>query len=273
MPKRTTVLPDRGVAIVNTDVHGNLEDIRAARRAFEASGPEAHWVVLGDLVHGPDDGARAEDPLMYGYPDESMRVVEEVLEARRRSPDRVHFVLGNHDHGHVGGPHTRKFHRDEVAHLEQSLSAEEKRRLEELFSNALLAVLSPCGVFFSHGSPPDDLRHIDDLERIQDLGAPGDPYLTKVLAGFLTHYGQRDDVSARFLAAVSAGGVPARVVVHGHDRDERGYFYEGQRQLCLCIFGAHRHEKRYLRLDLGGHYQQAADLRDGVEILRLHDGR
>lgn len=270
MRKRTTVLPDRGVAIVNTDVHGNLDDIRAVRRVFEASDPDAHWVILGDLVHGPDDQARSEDPGIYGYPDESMRVVQEVLDAGEKSPGRVHFVLGNHDHGHVGGPHTRKFHRDEVAHLEESLSLEEKNALRGLFSNALLAVLSPCGVFLSHGSPPDDLRHIEDLDRIQDFGAPGDPYLTKVLAGFLTHYGQRDDVSARFLAAASAGGVPARVVVHGHDRDERGFFYEGQRQLCLCIFGAPRHEKRYLRLDLAGHYQQATDLRDGVEIVRLH---
>lgn len=270
MRKRTLVLPDRGVAIVSTDVHGNLEDIRAVRRVFEASGPEAHWVVLGDLVHGPDDEARAENPPIYGYPDESMRVVEEVVSAQAAAPGRVHFVLGNHDHGHVGGPHTRKFHRDEVAYLEASLSPAEKHTLTELFSNALLAVLSPCGVFMSHGSPPDDLRHIDDLDRIQDLGARQDPYLTKVLAGFLTHYGQRDDVCARFLAAASTGAVPARVVVHGHDRDERGFFHEGQRQLCLCIFGAPRHEKRYLRLDLAAHYHLGHDLRDGIEILRLH---
>ncbi len=92
----------------------------------------------------------------------------------------------------------------------------------------------------------------------------------KVLQGFLTHYGQRDEVCARFLAAVSAGGVPARVVVHGHDRHEGGFFYEGQRQLCLYIFGAPRREKRYLRFDLSGKYERAADLRDGIEILRLH---
>ncbi len=61
-----------------------------------------------------------------------------------------------------------------------------------------------------------------------------------------------------------------RVVVHGHDRDERGFFVEGERQLCLCIFGAPREAKRYLRADLGGRYTSARDLRDGVEIRRLY---
>jgi hypothetical protein len=41
----------------------------------------------------------------------------------------VHFVLGNHDHGHVGGPHPRKFHADEVEALEALRDGAEIRRL------------------------------------------------------------------------------------------------------------------------------------------------
>ena len=36
-------------------------------------------------------------------------------------PGRVHALLGNHEHGHIGGPHTAKFAADEVALLEQIL--------------------------------------------------------------------------------------------------------------------------------------------------------
>lgn len=45
---------------------------------------------------------------------------------------------------------------------------------------------------------------------------------------------------------------------------------DGKKQLCLCIFGASRHEKRYLRPDLSARYELAKDLHDGIEILRLY---
>jgi hypothetical protein len=123
----------------------------------------------------------------------------------------------------------------------------------------------------SHGSPDETLEHLGDLDRIEDFGAVPDPYLRGVLASFLTHYGQQDARSARFLEKVSrSAGIDLRVVVHGHDRTESGFFFEGQRQLCLCIFGAPRDAKRYLVLDLAQRYERAADLRDGIEIRRLH---
>jgi hypothetical protein len=36
------------------------------------------------------------------------------------------------------------------------------------------------------------------------------------------------------------------------------------------IFGAARGDKRYVRLDLAGRYENAEALRDGVEIVRLY---
>ena len=212
------------------------------------------------------------NPDLYDYPDGSIRIVEEILALERAHPGRVHFVLGNHDHGHVGGPHTHKFYPDEVEHLETSLSPGQREAMRALFSRALLAVVAPCGVFLSHGSPDDGLQRLDDLDRIEDLGAVHDPYLRGVLASFLTHYGQSDAKSARFLENVSrSAGLDLRVVGHGHDRIEHGYFFEGQRQLCLCIFGAARAAKRYLVLDLAARYERAVDLRDGIEIRHLHE--
>jgi predicted phosphodiesterase len=268
MPKRYLVLPPRGVLIANTDIHGNLEDLRALRRIFEAEGPDAHWVILGDIVHGPDDRARQHHPELYGYEDASGRVALEIAEAMREHPGRVHFVLGNHDHGHIGGPHTGKFHRDEVEHLEARLSTDERAALQAILEGALYAVIAPSGLFLSHGSPNDSLKRLEDLDSIHPAG--NDAYGSGVLQSFLTHYGQRDDTAERFLAAVSKSGVPVTVVVHGHDRDERGFFIEGERQLCLCIFGAPREAKRYLRADLASHYTSARDLEDGVEIRRLY---
>jgi hypothetical protein len=62
-----------------------------------------------------------------------------------------------------------------------------------------------------------------------------------------------------------------RLVVHGKDLDEAGYFAEGGNQACPVVFGAPRENKRFLLLDLAASYRGVADFRDGVEIMRLHD--
>lgn len=271
MATRHILLPAHGRALVSTDIHGNHEDFLALRRIFEGLGPDARWVILGDVVHGPDDKARSAEPDLYGFPDESFRIVEDILALDRALPGRVHFVLGNHDHGHVGGPHTHKFWPDEVARLEATLSPAQLDDMLGLFRRALLAVAAPCGVFMSHGSPDDALESLADLDRFDDLGSAPDPRLGGAVRSFLTHYGQPDAKSARFLERMSqSSGLSLRVVVHGHDRDESGFFYEGERQVCLCIFGAPREAKRCLVLDLAARYERAVDLRDGSEIRRLY---
>lgn len=116
-PQRYLVLPARGTLLVNTDLHGNREDLQQLITIFERTlqaDPETHWLILGDLVHGPSDEARQRQPELYDYPDESAALATQVTALQSRYPGRVHYVLGNHDYGHIGGPHTRKFHDDEV---------------------------------------------------------------------------------------------------------------------------------------------------------------
>ena len=92
---------------VNTDVHGNLEDFLRMEAIWRAE-PDARWVILGDVVHAPDDEARREKPELYDYDDGSLAIVERILDLQ--GTGRVHFVLGNHDHAHVGGKPTRWKH-------------------------------------------------------------------------------------------------------------------------------------------------------------------
>lgn len=274
MPIRHRVLPTRGQLLVSTDVHGHADDMRRLEARFRAAQDrvgEAHWVILGDLVHAPDDEARAGAPDLYDYPDDSMTLCDQVLRLQAEFPGHVHYVLGNHDHGHVGGPHPSKFYPDEVEALEAKLSDAQCQRLARLFSGALLAVVAPCGLLLCHGSPDEtlvDVRALDDIPLDIDQARPDQ---CAVLRTLLTSYGQTDAVARRMLASVSAaGGWDLRVVVHGHDRDERGYFHEGETQLCPVLFGAPREEKRYLEVDLGARYKRASDLRDGHEIRRLY---
>lgn len=274
MPRRHRILPDRGVLLVNTDVHGNAEDfarLEAIFREERAREPETHWVILGDVVHGPDDEARTSEPDLYDYADGSMEIVDRIHALREEAPEHVHFVLGNHDHGHVGGHHTKKFHEDEVEALEEKLSDAQRERLRGLFGDALLAVAAPCGVLLTHGSPDDalsDLRVLDDVPlEVREM-----KYAQRiVIRALLGAYGQPDEVSKKMLAQVSAThGLSLGIVIHGHDRDEKGVFVEGHHQVCPVIFGAPRANKRYVRLDLAARYATADDLRDGHEIRRLY---
>lgn len=271
---RTRIFPGQGTLIVSTDMHGNAEDFAALRRRFLtelAAEPETYWAILGDTVHGPSPEARGRRPELYDYDDESAAIVLGILELQAAHPDRVAYLLGNHDHGHVGGPHTAKFYPDEVAALEQRCTNAELAGIQRLFSQALLSAAAPCGVLLAHGCPDDHLVRYADLEEVKWSRADNSVYRRHLLDTFTRSYGQSEAVVERLLMAVSATAVPVRLVIHGHDRDEAGFFVaSGGRVLCPVLFGAPRSEKRFVRLDLAAHYASAVDVRDGVELLRLY---
>lgn len=274
MVRRHAILPARGTAIVNTDVHGNARDFRRLERIWREArsvDPETYWLILGDVVHGPDQDARASVPELYDYPDGSMEIVARIGELTEEDPEHVLFVLGNHDHGHVGGPHPAKFYDDEVVALESKLGSAERAVLHRVLGAALLAVAAPCGVLFCHGAPNAALVDLRELDVADLTLSTMSPETKRVLKPLLSAYGQPDPVAKEMLANVSRNaGLDLRVVVHGHDRDERGFFYEGETQLCPVIFGATRANKRYVRLDLGARYESAQALREDTEIVRLY---
>ena len=273
-PRRYGVLPRQGTLLVFTDLHGNAGDLRAVRRIFLARRqqlPETHLVLLGDLVHGPDDQTRELLPELYDYADESWAVVQGVVELRRRFPEHVHLVLGNHDWGHMGGPHPSRFHDDEVQHLERQLDRDQQQQLHRLFGEALLMLVAPCGLLLCHGSPDNGLRDLRQLEGLDLHPSSNSSTDAKVLRSILTAYGQQPDVTDRLLDTLSQElGLALGVVVHGHDRDEQGWFSEYHNQLCPVTFGAPDSMKRYLELDLSARYRTVEDLKEGKEILHLH---
>jgi hypothetical protein len=272
--RRHLVLPSRGRALVSTDLHGNADDFRKLRATFltmRAEDPETHWIQLGDVVHAPDERARAENPALYDFPDESWAIVDGLRALMADDPSHVHFVLGNHDYGHIGGMRTDKFHPDEVAHLESTLDDAQRAALKDLFRGALLAVVAPCGALMCHGSPDDRLGALADLDRIELPPAKDDQIGPVILRSWLTAYGQPPHVTSRLLAKISRDAdAPITFVVHGHDRDESGFYVEGENQICPVIFGAPRANKRCLVLDLSARYGNVRELRDGAEIVRIH---
>lgn len=271
-PSAVRVLPSRGRLLVSTDLHGNLEDFTTLRRWFEralADGEDAHWALLGDLVHGPDEATAQREPGLYGFSDDSPALIDGLFELTRAHPGRVHFVLGNHDAGHLGFRHTGKFHPDEVLALEQRLSSTQHARFDALLRDAALVLLAPCGLLLSHGAPGDE---VTSLALLDGPLPPTEPARRAAIGELLWSYGQRREVAERLLARCSVeSGLELRVVVHGHDRDEAGWFVEGENQVQPVVFGARREHKRFLWLDLACRYDSPEALREGHELLRLYD--
>ena len=272
--RRFKVLPPRGRVLVQTDVHGNLADFHRMRQLFfelTHEDPHTHWVILGDVIHGPDADSRRRFPKLWNYPDRSFRIVRQLHRLLVEHPDRIHFVLGNHEHSHVGGPTTSKFYPDEAARLRSTLTDEQHRFLVTFIRNALLAVATPCGVVLTHGAPGIDVdgpREIDELVLDESRATPRQRTLLKHL---LRTYGQPREPAQRFLNSLNTAlDHPQRVVLHGHDAAREGYFTEGTNQLCPCIFGAPDHQKRYTLLDLQDRYDTAEQLLQKGAVRHLY---
>jgi hypothetical protein len=264
-------LPSQGKLLISTDMHGNGEDFRRLSTYFEAlsqSEPETYWLILGDAVHGPSPEAAQKNPRLFGYQDESWSIVEGIIHLQKKHPTRVHFIIGNHDYGHIGGYRTSKFYPDEVGHLEVGLTLDQLGSLRSFLKRAWIAAVAPCGVFLAHGAPDDCIKSLEEIEAIQ---LPAQDHKSRtILRSLITSYGQAQETAERFLQAASSPDIQLRFMIHGHDKDEAGFFFEGGNQLCPVLFGAPDENKRVVLLDLATQYESVLSLRDGIEILRLY---
>lgn len=266
-----------GPVLISADVHGNLADFERLRALFLASEARRErpvWISVGDWVHGPsperapildEDGA----PL-YAYPDDTPALLAAYFALMDQFPAQVLSLCGNHEHAHIGGHRTGKFHRDEAAHLEGRLAQPEVAELRRRFAAwPMIIRIAACGVVVSHGAPHPGT--VDEYERISYAG-PNDPRSAALLRAAMSRYGFEPDEDLAVLAQLSTPDAPYHALVHGHDRAELGHSPNGAAALLLCTsFGARRAHKTYLWLDRARRYRSLAELRPGHELRRLYE--
>lgn len=268
---RVLRLPSTGKLVVGTDLQGNLRDFTQLLKHFETEGPDAHLVLTGDLVHGPDEQTFRHWPEHLGtrYRDESPKLIDAFLAAQAKYPGRIHCLLGNHDHAHVGGPTTAKFYADERTALESRLDPAGLARLQSLFLSLPLVAVAPCGAVLCHAAPA---AAIDGPEQLEVLPIAGyeewhftDFIDVPVIGALLWSRSATPEQARRFLKAL--GGTLA---LFGHDIVREGYSKEGDEQLCFSTsFGLLDRDKFYVELDLAKRYEDVHALREGRELLKL----
>jgi hypothetical protein len=276
--RRVIQLPDRGRLLVATDVQGNVADFDRVAAAFEdaAKGKDgAHLVVTGDLVHGPElHEADWPDYLGSFYRGDSKTVLEHARDLANRHAGRVHYLLGNHEHAHIGGPVVSKFFPDEAKRLEEILGDEGTREMRAwLRTWAFVAVAHHARLVMLHAAPHAHIRDADDLERlpldsveassIDDMAARG------VLGALLWARTTTTERAFEFLHALDAD---ARVAVFGHDVARGGFSVEREPLLCVSTsFGCFDGDKLYLEWDLAEPAESARQAaKRGLRV--LHPG-
>jgi hypothetical protein len=272
---RVLRLPDRGRLLVCTDLQGCMRDyermVEIFQQALRAHGGDAHLIFTGDLIHGPH--IEPEDwPDFLGeyYRDASGELIVAYAALAAQYPGRVHALLGNHEHGHIGGPHTAKFAADEVALLEHILGPASTARMKGIIYTFALAAVSKCGAIFTHGAPAAQIDSIADLEAA-DLScvhhtSPLEVLDTPVIGKVLWARSATEAEARRFLKATKG-----TVSIYGHDVIPEGYEKIGDEQIVVSTsFGLYDQNKVYLSLDLAARYRNVRDLRVGHEILPLY---
>jgi hypothetical protein len=272
---RVLRLPDHGRLLVCTDLQGCMRDFQRMVEIFEeallAHQGDAHLLFTGDLIHGPHiDPEDWPDFLGEYYRDASGEVMIAYAGLAAQYPGRVHALLGNHEHGHIGGPHTAKFAADEVALLEQILGPSGTARMRGIIHTFALAAVSKCGAVFTHGAPAAVIDSVADLESADLSGAhyasPLDVLDTPIVGKVLWARSATEAEARRFLRATNG-----TMCIYGHDVIPEGFEMVGDEQIVVSTsFGVFDSNKVYVSLDLAAKYRGVGDLRIGQEIRPLY---
>jgi hypothetical protein len=218
--------------LVAGDMHGSVENFRLLlRRADLAAHPGRH-LVLQEVVHGP-----------FRYPaggDKSHQLLDLVAALKCQFPERVHFLLGNHELAQWQGHRVIKGLDNQndlfalgVENAYGPYAAEITEAYNELFAAADLAVVTANRVWISHSLPssrrlaafdPMDLQRPE--ARPDDLAAGGSVYAL---------------VWGRDLSEANAEAFLRRVdadwLITGHIPCEEGFMTPNTRQLILDAMG------------------------------------
>lgn len=274
--------PAAGRLVVSTDLHGNLPDfqrvVAAFRQALEDTGGDAFLLLTGDLVHGPCY-SREQWPEHLGdfYVDQTVELLDAFIALQRELPGRVHALIGNHEHSHIGGPHTRKFHKSpsETEFLEATAGPKKTARYKELFRSLPIAALAGKGIVVTHGAPRVLAASFAEICSVEYAGHEAksikDMISVPILGELFWCRASGTLAVRRFLERVELDGQRNWIVVFGHDPVRKGYLREGDEQLCFSTsFGLKNEKKVFLDLDLTREYRSVRQLRFGVDILPLY---
>jgi hypothetical protein len=230
--------------LVAGDLHGHLENFRHVLTLADLARQPRRHLVLQEVVHGP-----------RRYPgggDRSHQLLDLVAALKVQFPERVHFLLGNHELAQATG---RRVGRDTAimndlfrAGIDEAYgdrSSQVYALYLELFAAAPLAVRTANRVFVSHSLPPAArLACFDPAALDRDTPTDLDVQPTGSIYALVWGRDTSPAAAAGFLKVVDAD-----LLITGHVPCDRGFDFPNQQQVILdcqdspagyCLFPADR---------------------------------
>jgi hypothetical protein len=246
---RFTQIPADREVLVAGDMHGSVENFRLLlKEANLAAHPERH-LVLQEVVHGP-----------FAYPgggDKSHQLLDLVAALKCQFPDRVHFLLGNHElaqwqHQRIGKGDVDQndLFRAGVTTAYGAAANDVYAAYLDLFAASDLVLRTANRVVLSHSLPAAKHLPAFDLDRVRDEALRPEDL---VLGGWFHALVWGRDTSLANVAAYLQK-VDGDLLINGHIPCDEGYSVPNDRQIildckgtpaCCCLFsttGAISHE-------------------------------
>ncbi len=156
-------LPQKGKALIITDIHGNLEDYERYMEIWkEFKDKNNHFILTGDFIHSCYEN------------DGSLDIIKSVkwhLEHEKN----FHALLGNHEWAQIieesvykGGLNQTHDFMDLVQEKYQGLAHDKMDSYINFFKKLAIAVRTENKVLISHAGPSKHLRSASDIQNISD---------------------------------------------------------------------------------------------------------
>jgi hypothetical protein len=247
-------LPADTRLVVTGDVHGHRRNFeRITSFADLANNPNRH-ILLQEIIHGgPED--KQGGCLSY-------RLLFDAVRYKLSFPDRVHFIMGNHDTAFINNANVMKNGKEMNRALSSALerqfqdAADDiKKAMQQFLLSQPLAVRCENRIWLSHSLPADRLADkfdpavLDRPLKIEDTAKPGSAYL-------LT-WGR--NISRRTLDKM-AGLFDVDIFILGHQAQPKGWSQPADN---LIIIASDHSHGCLLPIDLAKSYT-AAELVDSI---------
>jgi hypothetical protein len=218
--------------LVAGDMHGNLENFRRLLlRADLAKNPQRH-LVLQEVIHGP-----------FYYPDgndKSHQLLDLVCALKVQYPQRVHFLLGNHELAQATNCLVLKKDADQNRLFHQGVLTAYGRRGEEVYAAYLellavvpVALRTDNRVYLSHSLPSATrLEAFNPVALEQEPSATADLVVGGSIHSLVWGRDTRAENVQAFLHKVDAA-----LLISGHIPCEEGFEVPNDRQLILDSLG------------------------------------
>lgn len=212
--------------LISADLHGHVENFRRILEAAELDRRPRRHLVLQEVCHG--------GPTYHGSACRSHAMLEEVIRLKVRYPNRVHFLLSNHELSEQTGYPITKDGKILLVTFRMGIAAVYGDRSEAVHA-ALTAFIASCPlalrvgeVLVCHSAPEKmetfgfDASVFDRPWTLEDVSQGG--------SVFRLVWGRdyREENASAFAERVGAG-----YMIHGHTPCAAGFNTPNSRQLIL----------------------------------------